>query len=81
MRKERGGVEFTNGKGRGPVPLVRRQTLRSIPCSGRRSATASHFFCRPPGASSCARKPKMLIGLEGAHAFCVNIFGRVEHLR
>jgi hypothetical protein len=24
---------------------------------------------------------KMLIGREGAHAFCVSIFGRVEHLR
>jgi hypothetical protein len=24
---------------------------------------------------------KMLIGLEGAHAFCVSIFGGVEHLR
>ena len=23
---------------------------------------------------------KMLIGVEGAHAFCVSIFGRVEHL-
>ena len=23
----------------------------------------------------------MLIDLEGAHAFCVSIFGRVEHLR
>jgi hypothetical protein len=24
---------------------------------------------------------KVLIGLEGAHAFCVGIFGGVEHLR
>jgi hypothetical protein len=24
---------------------------------------------------------KMLIRLEGAHAFCVSIFGGVEHLR
>ena len=27
------------------------------------------------------RCPKMLIGLEGAHAFQVSIFGGVEHLR
>jgi hypothetical protein len=27
------------------------------------------------------RWPKMLIGLEGAHAFYVSIFGGVEHLR
>src|SRR6476619_6589325 len=25
--------------------------------------------------------PKLLIGVEGAHAFCVTIFGGVEHLR
>jgi len=24
---------------------------------------------------------KMFIALEGAHAFCMSIFGRVEHLR
>ena len=27
------------------------------------------------------KTPKMLIGLEGARAFCVSIFGAVEHLR
>jgi hypothetical protein len=25
--------------------------------------------------------PKMLISLEGAHVFCMSIFGEVEHLR
>ena len=33
------------------------------------------------GLTRHRQSPKMLIGLEGAHAFCVSIFGKVEHLR
>jgi hypothetical protein len=33
------------------------------------------------GCSGAADTLKALIRLEGTHAFCVSIFGRVEHLR
>ena len=33
------------------------------------------------GLGTVAPHSKMLIGLEGAHAFYVSIFGGVEHLR
>ena len=38
-------------------------------------------FGIPVGAGSGLAPTKMLISLEGAHVFCMSIFGEVEHLR
>jgi hypothetical protein len=56
---------------------------RTERCHYRGYEIALQLLAPPPYA--LARRSgeplKMLIGLEGAHVFCVNIFGGVEHLR